>query len=84
MTVMLDDIKNKKKAVPSEELIALRGDIENDKPYWADTYTAAEWQSRKAFELRGTEEETYSGQIGLGDLSDFDTETKGAFFSGKS
>ena len=37
-----------------------------------DGYTVAEWQSRKQFEIHGTEEETYSGTIGMGDLSGFD------------
>ena len=50
MTIMLADIKNKVKAEPSEELIALRGDVKNDKPYWAESYTAEEWVSRKFFE----------------------------------
>lgn len=73
MTIMLQDIiNNKTKAEPSEELLELRGDIENDKPYWADSYTAEEWDARKAFERRCSEEDTYSGVIGFGDLSDFD------------
>jgi len=72
MTIMLEDIKNKVKAEPSEELIALRGDVENDKPYWAESYTAEEWVSRKFFEKKCSEEDTYSGSMDFGDFTEFD------------
>lgn len=73
MNKTLDEIvENKPKAVPSDELIALRGDTSKDKPYWSDSYTAEEWQARKWFEKKGSDEDTYSGCIGLGDLSEFE------------
>lgn len=73
MTTMLEDIiKNKKKPVPSDELIELRGDTENDKPYWADNYTPDEWSLKRSFEKMCSEEDTYAGVIGLGDLSDYE------------
>lgn len=72
MTIMLADIQNKPKAEPSQELLELRGDLSKDKPYWADQYTPEEWQARKWFEKKSSDEDTYSGCIGLGDLSEFD------------
>jgi len=67
---VLENIKNKKKAKPSEELIALRGNVEEDKPYWEDYgYTAEEWKVRKYFESHLFEDE---GVIGMEGLSEFE------------
>lgn len=57
-------IKDRKpKAVMSEEHRELRGDVENDEPFWAGSYTAEEWRARNIFEKKGSPEDTYGAYI---------------------
>ncbi len=54
----------KPKPVMSDEHKALRGDVENDLPYWVGSdYNATEWNLRKKFEAKGTKEETYGAYV---------------------
>lgn len=64
MALTMEEIKKRKpKAVISEEHEALRGDIENDKPYWAESYTGEEWRTKTWFEKKGSEAETYGAYV---------------------
>ena len=64
MGLTLEQIKARKpKPVMSEEHKALRGDIENDKPYWADSYTGEEWRVRSWFERKGSDADTYNAYV---------------------
>lgn len=73
MSKTMDEIiASRPKAVMSEEHKALRGDTTNDKPYWADHYTAEEWRGRNWFEKRGSEDDTYSAYVSKLDLSDLE------------
>ena len=79
MTIMLKDIQLKRER-EAEELREQYGDI-RAKSYVSDDYTAEEWQIKKDFEMRGTDAETYSGCIGMGDLSGFSVEQDSQTFS---
>ena len=65
---MTNKISKKPKAEPSEELIALRGDVANDKPYWSDSYTGEEWKVKKYFDSHLFDDEGVIGMEGLGDF----------------
>lgn len=61
---------NKPKAIMSDEHKELRGDVENDKPYWCEQHTPEEWVHRKWFETRYSEDEAYSAYVS--DLSELE------------
>jgi hypothetical protein len=73
MAKMMSDIRaSKPKAEMTEEHKALRGDVENDKPLWADHYSPAEYKEKRWFERRGSEQETYSAFVHGGDLNELE------------
>ena len=71
MALSMAEIRAKKPvAIMSDEHKALRGDVENDKPYWADSHTAEEWRGRNWFERKGSEADTYCAYVS--DLSELE------------
>lgn len=70
MTIMMSDILAKKDLQEEENKLKY-GDTKAT-TFKPEEYTAQEWQLRKAFESHGTEDSTYAGTIGMGDLSGFD------------
>jgi hypothetical protein len=70
VVLSMEEIRaNKPVATLSKEHKELRGDVENDKPYWAEVHSAVEWRQRKEFELKCSPEDTYSAYVS--DFSEF-------------
>ena len=64
MGLTMQQIKDRKpKPVMSDEHKELRGDVENDKPYWSDSYTGEEWRTKTWFEKKGSEADTYGAYV---------------------